>query len=184
VYRNDVELRPGEARVFEVEVEDIWMLPQSQLSDIKNRSNELLSRFEQSPYLAKAKEIIDPISPLLDEMARSQLDDAVSRERHIGIYRQNVQNIKTIQERFAELEKLLEPPKGVKTPDLLERKFKINLPSKTTTWLIIIIVIAFLGLLAGIFFFVWQGQIRSSQNMIDEARKSSFPKTDKEEPKK
>jgi hypothetical protein len=185
VFKNDVELRPGEARVFEVEVEDIWMISQSRLSDIKNQTDTLLARFQNTQYLAKAEEVTAPIYPLLDEIARSQTDDSVSRERHIGIYRQNLGSVELIQKKLAELEKMLEPPKGVKTPDFLEKvRLKVNLPSKTTTWLIIMVIIIFLGLLAAIFFFVWQSQIRSSQNLIEVARKASFPEQKNEEPKK
>jgi cytoskeletal protein RodZ len=123
-----------------------------------------------------AKEVTDTIYPVLAEIPKAQIDDTVSREQHIGIYRQNQQNIKAINEKLAELEKMLAPEKGKPTPNILERnKLKVNLPSKSTTWLIIMVVIIFLGLFAGIFFFVWQGQIKSSQDLIKEAAKNSFP---------
>jgi len=113
---------------------------------------------------------------VLEEISKAQADDTISREQHIGIYRQNGQNINHIKEKLAELEKMLQPDQGKPAPNVLERsKLKINLPEKSTTWLIILIVIVFLGLFAGIFFFVWQGQIRSSQNLIKDAAKSSFP---------
>jgi hypothetical protein len=184
VFKNDVELRPGETKVFEVEVEDIWVIPEAQLAAIRKNTADLVARFKDTAYAAQAKEVADTVYPLLEEMAISQADEAISREQHIGIYRQNIQNTKRIEEKLAELEKLLEPPKGVQAPDLLEKaKLKVNLPSKTTTWLIIMVVLIFLGLLAAVFFFVWQGQIRSAQNLIDEARKESFPEEKKEEKK-
>jgi hypothetical protein len=185
LYKNDVELRPGESRVFEVEVEDIWVIPDNQIADLKKQTTELLSRFENTRLYDQAKAVADPIILLLGEIAKVQIDDTISRERHIGVYRENMQTLKLIQKRLEDLQKLLEPPPGVKVPELLEKnKLKINLPTKTTTWLIILIIIVFLGILAAIFFFVWQTQIRSSQNVIDDARKSSFPEKQDQEEKK
>jgi hypothetical protein len=176
VYRTDLELQPGQAQAFEVEVEDIWTIPETELSAVKAQAADLLRKFEKTPYEARAKDVVNPITPLCDEIARNQLDDSVSRETHIGYYRQGLQSLKIAKERLAELEKLLKP-EGSKVPELLEKaKLKVNMPSKTTTWLIILVVLIFLGLLAGIFFFVWQGQIKSSQASIDEAKKNAFPK--------
>jgi hypothetical protein len=176
VYKNDFDLQPNQVNVFEVEVEDIWIIPNGQLADLKKRTDEILALFEKSPLYARAKEVTDTIYPVLEEMPKAQLDDTISREQHIGIYRQNQQNIKSINEKLAELEKMLAPENGKPTPDILERnKLKVNLPSKSTTWLIILVVIIFLGVFAGIFFFVWQGQIKSSQDTIKDAAKSSFP---------
>jgi hypothetical protein len=176
VYKNDLDMQPNQVNVFEVEVEDIWMVPDSQVAEIKKHTDEILALFEKTPMYNTAKEITDTIYPVLAEIPKAQLDDTVSREQHIGIYRQNQQNIKSINEKLAELEKMLAPEKGKPTPNILERnKFKINLPSKSTTWLIILVVIIFLGIFAGIFFFVWQGQIKSSQDLIKDAAKSSFP---------
>ena len=176
VYKNDLELQPNQISVFEVEVEDIWMVPAAQIAELKKNTDETLALFEKSSLYAKAKEVTDTIYPVLEEMPKAQADDTLSREQHIGIYRQNTQNIKLINEKLAELQKLLAPEKGKPTPNILERnKLKINLPTKSTTWLIILVVIIFLGLFAGIFFFVWQSQIRSSQELIKDAAKSSFP---------
>ncbi len=176
VYKNDVELRPGESRVFEAEVEDIWVFPESAFADLKKQTDALLKQFEKTKYYDKAKETADTIYLLLEEMLRNQNDDTVSREQHIGFYRQNTINVQRIKQKLGDLEKLLQTATGAKTPEMLEKsRLKVNLPSKTTTWLIILVIIIFLGLLAGVFFFVWQAQIRSSQNLINDAKESAFP---------
>jgi hypothetical protein len=176
VFKNDVELKPGEARVFEVEVEDIWMVPDALIAEVKQKTDELVSRVRGTAFADKVKEVTDTVYPVLEEMPRTQSDDSISREQHIGIYRQNLQAIEIINDKLASLEKMMQAAKGVATPEVLEKsKLKINLPVKTTTWLIILLVIVFLGVLATVFFVVWQTQVRFSQNAIDQARKESFP---------
>ncbi|MDD5348140.1 MAG: hypothetical protein PHT59_05975, partial [Candidatus Omnitrophica bacterium] len=182
VFRN-LDLQPSEVRVFEVEVEDIWMIPDAQFAQIRQSIDATLAKFKGSALFDEAKQVTDTLYPLLDEMPKAQSDESISREQHIGVYRQNVLNVKRIRDQLAELEKRIQPSAGM--PEALEKnKFKMNLPSKSTTWLIILVVIVFLGLFAGIFFFVWQGQVKASQDVIKETAKTSFPGAGKEPEKK
>jgi len=184
LYKPDLELAPAEVRIFEVEVEDIWMVPEHKLADLRKRTNEILTRLEKTEHYAQAKDIANTIYPRLDEIAKSQVDEAVSREQHIGIYRQNLLTIKQIEEDIDKLEKILRPQAGAPIPEILEKaRLKLNLPSKSATWLIILMIIVFLGLLAGVFFFVWQAQVRSSQDILKGAKDSAFPEEKPKEKK-
>jgi hypothetical protein len=120
--------------------------------------------------------LANTVPAVLDEIAKNQVDDTVSREQHIGLYRQNMQTIKRIDEELASLLKLIQPSSGMSSPEVLEKsRLKINMPAKTTTWLIIMIIIIFLGLLAVVFFFGWQAQMRASQDALSAMRNNAFP---------
>ncbi|MBU2101741.1 hypothetical protein KKH05_03450, partial [Patescibacteria group bacterium] len=175
-YNNSVSLAPAQVRVFEVEVEDIWFIPQDEISTLRTQAEDITKLFKDSQHQEQAKRIAGKVNLLLDEVIKSQSDETISRQQHIGLYRQNKQAIAKVKEDIAALEKLLQPSSGPASPDILERsKLKMNMPSKTTTWLIIMVIIVFLGLLAGVFFFVWQKQVRASQELINAAKKSAFP---------
>jgi len=174
VYKDGVELGPKESRFFEVEVEDIWVIPQKELDAVKSQAESISNHLAGSSYADQAKATFNNITVALGEIAKGQLDDTVSREQHIGMYRQNVDTLKRIKEEISRLEKLLQPTSG--SPDILEKaKFKMNLPTKSLTWLIILIIIIFLGMLAGVFFLVWQAQVRSGQEVLKAAKDSAFP---------
>ncbi|MFH1698793.1 MAG: hypothetical protein ABH882_07025 [Candidatus Omnitrophota bacterium] len=176
VYRDSLELAPKEARVFEVEVEDIWFVPKKVLDQLKEQTAKLALRLEKSKYAQESRSTANTINLALEEIAKTQADESVSRDQHIGSYRQNLETLKKIKEEIVRLEKLLQPQEGTNVPEILEKsKFKFNLPNKTTTWLIIMVIISFMGMLAGVFFFIWQGQIKSSQEVLDSARKAAFP---------
>ncbi|TAN61541.1 hypothetical protein EPN16_03060 [bacterium] len=178
-YKPNVELAPGEIKVFKIEVEDIWLLPDAELSALKSQTDDIVKRLENTTYALQAKTAGENIYRRLDEIKNTQSDEAVSRSQHIGIYRQNLETIQSVKKDIAELEKLLRPSTGPDAPEVLEKaKLKMALPSATTTWLIIIIIIIFLGMLAAVFFFVLQGQIRSSHNALKEAKESAFPKAE------
>jgi hypothetical protein len=175
-YKNNVVLAPSQVRTFEVEVEDVWIIPEEEINDIRAQAEKMVERFKDTNYYDRAKNLGKNINILLDEIIESQSDETISRQQHIGIYRQNKETIKRIKDDMAELEELLQPAFGPATPEVLEKsRLKLSLPSKTTTWLIILTIVVFLGLLAGVFFFVWQKQVRASQELIETAKKSAFP---------
>jgi hypothetical protein len=178
VYRTDIELNPSEVRVFEVHVEDIWIMPQDKLSELKNRTEAILAKLEKTDYYAKAKEIADTIYSRLDEIAKSQVDDSVSRQQHIGVYRQNLVTVQQVKEDIARLEKLLATAGGPVSPDMLTRsRIKADEPSKSMTWIVIFVIIIFVGLLAGVLLFTWLRQARLTKNELLAAKRSAFPES-------
>jgi len=175
-YKNDLELQTGESRVFDVEVEDIWIIPDATFADLRKVVDSAATRLKNSEFAARAEELSKTVPGLIDEMQKNQLDEGVSREQHIGLYRENLQMINKIKEELAAMDRSIQASAGPESPEILEKsKLKVNLPAKTTTWLIIIVIIVFLGLLAGIFFFGWLAQMKSSQGALDAQRKEAFP---------
>ena len=134
---------------------------------------------EKTDYYERIKEIADTIYPRLDEITTSQADDTVSREQHIGSYRQNLMTIEEIKEDLAKMEKILATAGGPLAPEMLAKtKLKAEAPSKTMTWIIIFIVIIFVGLLAAVLFFTWHRQARLTKEALLEAKKSAFPESE------
>ena len=175
VYKDNVELAPSEVRIFEVEVEDIWFVPQEKLSELKSRTDSIMERLEKTEYYEKAKEIADTIYPRIEEIVTSQSDDTVSREQHIGIYRQNILVVEQIKEAIAKLEKILATAGGPLAPEMLAKtKIKAESPTKYITWVVIFIIIIFIGLLAGVLFFTWHRQTRLTREELLAAKKAAF----------
>jgi len=186
VYKPEVELAPGEMRVFEVEVKDIWIVPENKLTDFKSRADRILAKLDKTEYYLKAKEIADTIYPRLEEISASQADESVSREQHIGIYRQNISTVEQIKEDIARMEKILVTAGGPPAPEMLAKtKIKAEEPTKTMTWIVIFIIIIFTGLLAAVLFFTWHRQARLIKEELLAAKKSAFPEPGpkEEEPK-
>ncbi len=176
VYKPELELAPGEMRVFEVEVEDIWVVPQNKISDLKSRVEQIVLKLEQTPYYSKAKEIADTIYPKLDGILSSQSDDSLSRERHIGVYRQNQDVLGQVKEDIARMEKILVTAGGPPSPEMLSKtKIKAEEPNKTMTWIVIFIIIIFMGLLGSVLFFSWHRQSCINKEELLQAKKSAFP---------
>jgi hypothetical protein len=175
VYKEGLTLKPSQTRVFEVEVNDVWVIPDSELNNVKSKVNFLLEAFAGSPYDEEMKNLAQRADALIKEISQSQNDESISRSQHIGIYRTNKKSLAKLKEELADMEKLLEPKGGPLTPEMLAKsRFKTTSPTKTATWIVIFSVIIFICLLSLVFFLTWYRQSKITHKVISEAKKASF----------
>ena len=162
VNKPEVQLAPKQTKVFEVVVRDVWYIPDEELEGLKGHTNLMLGRLENSEYYPFAKQLSASILERLDGIEQVQNDDTIGRRARIGMYRTNTQTLKVVKEDLARMEKLLSFTGGPPVPEMMkESPLKSDAPSTTTTWLVIFLVITFMGLLAGQFFFTWQRRVKA-----------------------
>ncbi len=175
VKKDAVALAPKETRVFEVKVRDLWFVEQTQLDSLKDYTKLLLSRLEKSEYYKTAKPMADSIIQRLEEIASVQNDESLSRKSRIGAYRHHEESIGLIKQDLVRMEKLLSFTGGVPVPEMMqESALKSDAPSTTTTWMVIFLILIFVGMLAGLFFFTWHRRGQVAQDLAT-VRKAAFP---------
>ncbi len=175
VYKSDVQLQPKETKVFEVIVRDLWFIPQERLDQLKSYADLVLKRLKGTEHYDSAEKLHGLILQRLDEVAAMQVDETISRKTRIGNYRRNMLTIDQIKEDLAKMEKLLSFTGGPPIPEMLkESKLKSDAPSTTTTWLVIFMIVIFLGMLGGLFFFTWHRKAQDSQDLTSIAQ-LTFP---------
>jgi len=175
-YRGEVELAPSEVRAFEVEVRDVWLIPERQLNDLNNRTEVIMAHLSVTEYAEKAQEIADSVYKRLKDVKASQEDDTVSSTRHIGIYRENLETLNEVKQDMARMEKLLSTAGKPLAPELLKKtKIKSDEPSRTMTWVVIFTLVIFLGLLASVLYFTWLRQARLTREELLASKRSAFP---------
>jgi hypothetical protein len=162
VHKESVTLAPKQTKVFEVVVRDVWFIPDADLEGLRKHTRLVLDRLAGTEYEESAKQLGESIIGRLDTIDAIQKDESISRKQHIGAYRQNLLTLKIIKEDIARMEKLLSFAGGPPVPQMLEESpLKSDAPSTTTTWLVIFLIMVFMGLLAGQFFFTWHRRVES-----------------------
>ncbi|MBW1926568.1 MAG: hypothetical protein JRI35_05115 [Deltaproteobacteria bacterium] len=170
-----VLLEPSQIRVFNVEVRDIWFIPQKDLDAVEEKVGDLVKAFENSKYLDRMKAIARRVEDLIDEILKTQKDEAISSSQHIGVYRTNTKALAHLKEEINEMEKILRKEGGPLTPDMLTKtKFDTEAPTKTATWIVIFVIIIFLAFLSLIIFFTWYRQAKATEKIIADAKKTVF----------
>lgn len=185
VFKDDVELAPGETKTFEVLMEDVWMVPEDTLKILNDRTEALMGHFEKTTFFDQADAIARTIYGRLEEIRRTQNDETVTRQQHIAYYRENMQTVEAVRADIERLEKLLVKAGGPPNIDLVEQA-DVNLksPNTKTTWIIIFIILVFIAILAGAFYFTWQGQVKVTENIFLKEKDSAFSEFKKGEAEK
>ena len=168
VHKDDVTLAPKQTRIFEVVVKDVWFIPDEELVSLRNHTSIVMKRLEKSEYRDAAQQLGTSILGRLEEIQKLQDDESIARKQRIGAYRRNLVAITAIKEDITRLEKLLSFAGGPPVPQMMEESpLKSDAPSTTTTWLVIFLIVIFMGLFAGQFFFTWQRRLRTASGLSD-----------------
>jgi hypothetical protein len=156
VFKNDVSLAPKETRVFEVRVNDVWFIKDEEISGLRKYTQLLLKRIEGTEYFTTAQSLAASIEQRLTDIETVQNDPALSRKARIGAYRQHLAQIVVIKEDLARMERLLTFIGGPPVPEMLEKSpLESDAPSETTTWILIGLIVLFIGMIGTTFFFTW-----------------------------
>lgn len=184
LFNKEVTLKPLETRIFNVLVRNVWVIPQSQIDDFRSYVALLLVRLKNSEYLETGTKLSAGINQKLDGIVAKQKDETLGQKQRIGAYRINLQVIEQIKEDIARMEKILTFQGGPPVPEMLqESKIKSDAPSTKTTWLIILSIMVFIGLLGTQFFFTWHRRAASEKAFADK-QKQKLPGSASEKSKK
>lgn len=175
VYKNDVELSPSEVKTFEVVLEDVWVIAKDQLDGYRNRAAAASDRLKNTPYFNQADLLVKAIWGRLDTIEKNQNDPNVSKQQKIAYYRDHMKVIDQIKDDIEKLEKFLVAVGGPPNIELIEQS-DINLksPSSKTTWIVIFIVLIFIGILSATFYFTWMRQASLTENIFTKEKGDSF----------
>ena len=189
---DSVELGPGKSMVKKVEMEDVWVFKEEELSSYVNEAKEMAKQLEGSPYATEAAALVLGIEEKVQGILKKQEETADNPREHIRAYRQGIALIDTVKEDVSDMDRLEREISGKNgqgkdvmakgaSPDAGDTDSKIALGpasdgppesgaalgrsiSMTTAWRIIFVILAFLGVLSGVFFMTWRRLVGATTN--------------------
>jgi len=197
VVHAEVTLEAGQSITKMVQMNDIWVFTEEQLSSFVNQAKELASRLEKTPSADKAAAFVLSIEKKAQGILKRQAETATNPGEHIRTYRQGITVITTIEQDLSALERLKQeasgeegqgerPPGKGSFRDSGDPDSRIAfLPgsgdapeggaplgrsiSMTTAWQIIFAILAFLAVLSVIFFMTWHRVLRVTMEREQQA---------------
>jgi hypothetical protein len=170
VFKNDILLEPGETKVYEIIMDDVWMVNEEKLEAQRVRTEKIIGVMKNSKAYERASLVAEGIYAHIDQIVKSQNNQTVSTNQHIAFHRDNLETVKSIEKDIAELEKLLVTAGGTVSLDAVENAdLNVKGPDTKTTWIIIFVILIFIGILGGVFYFTWQSQAGSKGKEKDAA---------------
>lgn len=149
----DYELAPRESILVEIEMEDVWKIPEDEITSIRTEADKVTKLLENTDYFERASYLKSSITEKLDRIERSQEVVNPNPGGYISDYRENLKLLDAVKVDLQAAKTLMTEAKQV---------------SPMLTWKLIIAVVAFLGVLGLIFFIIWSKQIKNISNLTED----------------
>ncbi len=102
----EVALGPGESVNKFVEMKDVWVHTEEQLSSFLNEAKEAAKQLEGTPYAEEGTAIVSEVQQKIEEILRRQEEAAENPGEHIRAYRQAISAIASVEQNISRLGQL------------------------------------------------------------------------------
>jgi len=165
---------------YEIKVNDVWTIPNNQLQN-RNEVGEGYLKQLKNENKEKGEWLMGDIQKLLNDIIKSQqARESMPVEKYITLSRDN-------KEKMAQVDNYLNILRGLVYPELAQSEFPFSMTgfgkfgagaglkkgggegdkslgiTAEKSWLVILIVLAFLGILSAVFFFIWQSHLKKAR---------------------
>lgn len=159
VYSPGIELTPRQERIFEVRIRDRWQQNPDRLDRLSGRATNLLTIAQTFKQYGSVLALAQGLVAEMDALRTGAVPTTVNAE-YVALARERERRIQAAEAKILRLEELFRPQEVQrKLPEasLLD----VPRPSTRTTWIIIYIILGFLGLFSLLFFLRWYGKSRA-----------------------
>ena len=187
-----------ETKKYIITIRDIWRVPDQEIKFTQEQTEKLLELFKDSPFAKYAEEQGKIILEILSGISKVQaeLDSSLALEDRMRAFVLNSQQMNVVKAKLRNLQQLI-PEVGLKKnePEILKKlqQFVKKLaetkdvvlvamgfrPDAPATWWLIIGILAFMGIIITVFYFVWLKQLQKNKfapkKEVLEAKNSNAP---------
>ena len=142
----EVELAPQESVEVEVELNDIWHIPEDELERRRVDADMILKVLADSEFSDKVPYLRKSIDERLLKIGQSQAVAAANPQKHISRYRDNKRLLNLVDDDLAVARSLMDNVKKIPSMKI---------------WQLILAVIGLLVVMSGALYFVWNRQMSS-----------------------
>jgi len=159
VYAVGIELGPRQERVFEVRIRDRWRQDPNRLDRLTGRATNLLSIAQTFKEYNSITSLAQGMVAELEALRTGGTPTMVNAE-YVAQARERERRMQTVESKILRLEELFRPQEiQRKLPEA--SMLDVPRPSTRTTWIIIYIILGFLGIFSLLFFLRWYGKSRA-----------------------
>ncbi|MBN2120280.1 MAG: hypothetical protein JW734_04425 [Candidatus Omnitrophica bacterium] len=159
----EYELTPGQTLEKNIELNDIWIMPQAELESLRAEAVKTAQLLENTTFKERADFLKESIENKLNEIIEKQKVGATNPEKHISQYRDNLKVLETVKQDLVVARSLLSQAKAM--------------PSMAI-WKMFLTVVIFLGIIGISFYIVWHKQLKTITTPTFEEQSEKETQTD------
>jgi len=160
-----VLLQPGENKVFEIQLEDIWLIDPVEAENFRRLAEAKTKDLAGREYETQAGELkarIDQHVATILERQEAAMVPRVSPAEHISAYHNNRALLEAVRTDLASMDVLLNRAASIRTLDKVPAGIP---PNVGMIWRVVFIIITFVGVISVIFFVIWSLQLRKIRSV-------------------
>lgn len=143
----EVELKPSEVLEQEVELRDIWYIPDAEIESLRAESAKYGDLVKGSEFADRITFLCGSAETKLTQIEERQKASPANPEQKISSYRENLKVLESVKADLSTVRSLLAQSKPF---------------SAKAVWGMILGIIIFLGILGVSFYFVWYRQVKAA----------------------
>jgi hypothetical protein len=159
-YLESVVLAPQETKTYDVRLRNPWNDALLNVPRLEGRASELMRLTKNAPEYKAVEEQAQALLKQIESIKAEKRPDVVN-DQYVAYARQQHESLRDVESRIMRLEELFQPrekPVRFGVPMM-----EIPRPDRRTTWVIIYIILGFLGVFSLAFFFRWYGRSKAEQ---------------------
>lgn len=141
----EFELKPGETLDRDIELSDIWVIPNTDIETLRQEAAKLNDGLKGTEFAERASFLMNSVESKLNQVAENQKASPSNPEHHISNYRENLKTLESAKADIALARGMMSQIKPF--PAMM-------------VWKLIGIIIIFLGVIGGAFYIIWQKQVK------------------------
>jgi hypothetical protein len=148
----EVELKPSEVWEQEIELRDVWFVPEGELASLKAETAKYVDLVKGTEFADRVEFLCASINTKIDQVARVQKIEPANPEQRISGYRDNLKVLDEVRVQLVDVRALLAQTRPFSTGSV---------------WVMILVIVIFLAILGGTFYVIWFRQLRAVQLSSD-----------------
>ena len=171
VVTGTVSLEPKRSVIKNILIADVWVVPEESFARLEDEVGEIMKKLAGTSFAERGQLMANAITRRLTELRAHQQLPFLNPEQHISRYREDLTALQMVESELVSLRQLmvmaaLEPatqavlPGGGTEASSAGAGQERGSLSILTTWRLIFIILALLGLVSLSFFLVWQRQLK------------------------
>ncbi len=152
----DISLGPKQTVVKKVEMQDIWVFDQGELSLLKGQADDLANVLKGTQYESQSLILKDDVESTIGIVLSTQADSYKSPQDHIVAYRDNLDRVNKVKDEITQLKNLVTQADAAKSI-----VGNIGGVQTVATWGVIVAVVFGFALLAAVVFALWRYQMKA-----------------------